>query len=99
MKLKEIAHSRTGDKGNSVNISVIPFNEKDFEFIGGVLTEEKVKDFFKDICKGKVTRYTLKGVKAYNFVLERALNKGVSVNPSVDKHGKSFGFALLEITL
>ncbi len=99
MILKEIAHSRTGDKGDKVNISIIPYDEKYFELIGEKLTQEIVKEFFKEICKGEVVRYKLDGVKAYNYVLHKALNGGVSVNLSVDKHGKSLGMALLEITI
>lgn len=99
MILKDIAHSRTGDKGDIVNISIIPYDERDFELIGEKLTEEKVKEFFKEICMGEVVRYKLNGVKAYNFVLDKALNGGVSVNLSVDRHGKSLGAALLEIRI
>ncbi len=99
MKLKEIAHSRTGDKGDKINISIIPYDEKDFKLIGDKLTEERVKEFFKDICRGEVVRYELRGIKSYNYVLDKSLNGGVSVNHSIDRHGKSLGFALLEINL
>jgi len=99
MILKEIAHSRTGDKGDKVNISIIPYDEKDFELIGDKLTQERVKNFFNEICKGEVKRYEIAGIKAYNYVLDKALNGGVSINSSIDRHGKSLGFALLEIDI
>ncbi|MCU9808827.1 hypothetical protein LEQ06_12050 [Paraclostridium sp. AKS46] len=99
MILKEIAHSRTGDKGDKVNISIIPYDEKDFKLIGDKLTEERVKQFFNEICKGDVKRYELSGIKAYNYVLDKMLNGGVSINQSLDRHGKSLGSALLEINI
>ena len=52
MKLREIAHSRTGDKGNISNVSVIAYDEKDFAMIKEKVTEEIVKEWFKDIVKG-----------------------------------------------
>ena len=52
MKLREIAHSRTGDKGDISNISVIPYDEADYEFLKEQLTEEVVKEYFKEICTG-----------------------------------------------
>lgn len=69
MKLREIAHSRTGDKGDISNISVIPYDEADYEFLKKQLTEEVVKEYFKEICKGEVVRYELDGLHALNFVL------------------------------
>lgn len=56
MKLKEICHSRTGDKGDISNVSLIPWNESDYELIKEKVTAEKVKDYFSEICHGKVTR-------------------------------------------
>ena len=50
MKLKDIAHIRTGDKGNNCNICVIPYDEKDYDYLKAVLTAEKVKDYYSDIC-------------------------------------------------
>lgn len=57
MKLREIAHSRTGDKGNISVISVIAYEEKDYPFLEKYVTVEKVKEYLSDIVHGKVTRY------------------------------------------
>ena len=69
MKLKEICHSRTGDKGDISNVSLIPWNESDYELIKEKVTAEKVKDYFSEICHGKVTRYEVDGICALNFEL------------------------------
>ena len=97
MKLKEIAHARTGDKGEISNISLIPYDEKDFAYIKEHVTAEKVKAYFKEICKGEVVRYELEGVKAFNFVLDKTLGGGVTRSLALDKHGKTLGMALLEM--
>ena len=59
MKLKEIAHSRTGDKGNISVISVIAYDEKDYEYIKKNVTSTKLKEYFKDIVHGTITRYEI----------------------------------------
>lgn len=99
MKLKEIAHIRTGDKGNMANIAVIPYAEKDYLLLKNFLTEGRVKDFFSDISLGKVSRYELDNISALNFVLEDSLGGGVTRSLAIDKHGKSLGMALLEIEI
>lgn len=68
MKLKEIAHSRTGDKGDIANISLIPYREEDYPMLREKVTAEVVKQWFSDVCKGKVTRYEVPGICALNFV-------------------------------
>ena len=99
MKLREIAHSRTGDKGNISVISVIAYRPEDFDFIKERVTEEAVAGYFKEIVHGKVTRYELPNIYALNFVMEDALGGGVTRSLSVDMHGKTLGFALLEMEL
>ena len=73
MKLKEIAHARTGDKGEISNISVIPYDENDYEMLKEKVTEARVAEYFHEICHGKVTRYELDGIHALNFVLDKTL--------------------------
>ena len=99
MKLKEIAHARTGDKGEISNISVIPYNEKDYGLIKEKVTEEKVAEYFREICHGKVTRYELDGICAQNFVMDQTLGGGVTRSLALDKHGKTLGMALLEMEI
>src|SRR5699024_6557175 len=99
MKLKEIAHIRTGDKGDISNIAVIVYDKKDYKLLKRFLTADKVKKFFSEICLGKVTRYDLDNIYAFNFVMEKSLSGGVTKSLAIDKHGKSLGMALLEIEI
>ena len=99
MKLKDIAHSRTGDKGNMCNIAVIPYDEKDYPILKEFLTEKKVEEYFSETCLGGVKRYELDNICAFNFVLEESLGGGVTRSLAVDKHGKAMGMALLEMEI
>jgi len=99
MKLLDIAHSRTGDKGNISNISLIVYDEKDYPLIKEKVTAEKVKEYFSDIIKGEVIRYELDNLWALNFVMYDALGGGVTRSLAIDKHGKSLSSALLEMEL
>ncbi|AVQ26977.1 MULTISPECIES: hypothetical protein [Fusobacterium] len=99
MKLLDIAHSRTGDKGNISNISLIVYDEKDYELIREKVTAEKVKEYFKDIVHGEVVRYEIPNLGALNFVMDEALGGGVTRSLALDKHGKSLSSALLEMEI
>lgn len=99
MKLREIAHSRTGDKGNISVISLIAYRPEDFERLKAGATEEKVAAYFQEIVHGKITRYELPNLYALNFVLENALGGGVTRSLALDMHGKTLGYALLEMEI
>ena len=99
MKLKEIAHSRTGDKGNISIVSVIVYKDSDYELIKEKVTVERLKDYFKEIVNGKITRYEIDSISALNFVMEDALGGGVTRSLAIDMHGKSLGSALLEMEI
>jgi hypothetical protein len=99
VKLRDIAHTRAGDKGNLINISVIPYKESDYEFLKKQLTTDKVKHFFLDMCKGNVTRYEVDGLSTLNFVLEHMLDGGSSRNLGLDVLGRSTAQAILEIEI
>ena len=94
---EEIAHARTGDKGEISNISVIPYDENNYEMLKEKVTEARVAEYFREICHGKVTRYELDGIHALNFVLDKTLGGGVTRSLALDKHGKTLGMALLEM--
>jgi hypothetical protein len=98
-KLREIAHSRTGDKGNTSNISVIAYNEKDFELLKAQVTCERVKALFAGVVEGEVVRYELPNIAALNFVMTNALGGGVTRSLALDAHGKSLSSALLEMEI
>jgi hypothetical protein len=99
MKLGEIAHSRTGDKGNTSNISVIAYDERNYPLIERFITAERVKAHFSEIVRGDVLRYELPQLGALNFVLKGALGGGVTRSLALDAHGKSLSSALLDLDL
>ncbi|WP_425234910.1 AtuA-related protein [Ulvibacterium sp.] len=99
MKLWEIAHSRSGDKGNISNISLIVFNKSDYGLIKEKVTEERVKQWLGNKIKGNVERYELPQLGALNFVLFNALDGGVTSSTSLDKHGKSLSSFFLQMTI
>ena len=99
IKLKDIAHGRSGDKGDAANIGIIAYEEKGYNIIEKHLTAEKVKEHFKGICKGKVERYELPYIKALNFVLHNTLGGGGTVSLKHDAQGKTLAAALLRMEL
>ncbi len=99
MKLRAIAHSRTGDKGNTSNISVIAYEAKHYPFLREQVTAERVKAVLAGVARGAVTRYEMPNVGALNFVIEGALGGGVTRSLALDAHGKSLSSALLDLDL
>lgn len=99
MKLKEIAHGRTGDKGDISNISVIAYKDDDYDLLKERVTAQKVKEYFSEICKGEVIRYQIDSICALNFVLEKTLGGGVTRSLAQDKHGKALVMALMEMDI
>jgi len=99
MKLREVAHSRTGDKGNTSNISVIAYKPEDYDFIKQHVTAERVKEYFSEIVQGEVIRYELPNVGALNFVMYQALGGGVTRTLALDIHGKSLSSAMMNLEI
>ncbi|MDR1701969.1 MAG: hypothetical protein LBR56_04270 [Sporomusaceae bacterium] len=99
MKLWEIAHSRTGDKGNISNLSLIAYDPKDYALLAEKVTAAKVKEWFKDIVKGEVIRYELPQLGTMNFVMHSALGGGVTRSLSQDMHGKGLSSYLLDMEI
>jgi hypothetical protein len=99
VRLRDIAHARTGDKGDTCNISVIAFDERDYPRIERLVTAERVKAHFAGVVQGDVVRYELPQLGALNFVMTRALGGGVTRSLALDAHGKSLGSALLALDL
>lgn len=98
-KLADIAHSRAGDKGNTLVLSLFPFEEKDYPLLVEKITAEKVREFLSHQLKGKVTRHEIPGLHALLFTCENALEGGVTTSLAMDAHGKSLSYALLEIPI
>lgn len=99
MKLRELAHARSGDKGDVSNISVIAYEATGYERVRAVLTPERVKRHLGGIVRGEVRRYDLPGLLALNFVLNGALGGGVTRSLALDAHGKCLSGLLLELDL
>ena len=99
MKLREIAHGRTGDKGNTCNISVIAFDRRDFPHLQRAVTAVRVREFFDGIVLGEIVRYELPQLGALNFVMTRALGGGVTRSLALDPHGKSLSSALMNLEI
>jgi hypothetical protein len=99
MKLRELAHSRTGDKGNTSNISVIAFDAKHFPLLEQQVTAERVKAHFAGVVEGEVVRYELPNIAALNFVMDKTLGGGVTRSLALDAHGKALSSALLDLEI
>jgi hypothetical protein len=97
--LREIAHARTGDKGDTSNISLIAFDAAHYPLLRRWVTAERVKVHFSEIVHGEVVRYELPKLGALNFVLDRALGGGVTRSLALDAHGKSLSSALLSMEI
>jgi hypothetical protein len=99
MLLREIAHSRAGDKGNRSTISVVAYDLKDFPAIEKSLTAERVRAYYAGIVKGKVERFVVPQLGALNFVLHDALGGGVTRSLALDAHGKCLSSAILAMSI
>lgn len=97
--LYEIAHSRAGDKGDTLILSLVPFREEDYALLRQLITPELVKAHFSGIVEGEVRRFELPNISAFNFVLERALAGGVTKSLSLDPHGKALSYHLLDLRI
>ncbi|HEV8553381.1 MAG TPA: hypothetical protein VGR65_08365 [Casimicrobiaceae bacterium] len=84
-----VAHSRTGDKGNTQTMSLIPYRAEDYELLARQVTPPIVAAHFGHLVHGAVTRFDLPRLHAFNFVLEEALQGGVNDSLAIDTHGKS----------
>lgn len=98
MKLHDLAHGRTGDKGDTSNISVIAYHARDFDRLLRDVTAERVADYLNQPASA-VTRYVLPQLCAMNFVIKGALRGGVTRSLSLDAHGKCLSSILLNMPL
>lgn len=93
--LSELAHTRSGDKGDTANIGVIAWRESDYPILVREVTAGRVKEFFGELVKGEVERFELPNLGALNFLLHEALGGGGTVSLRLDAQGKTLGAALL----
>lgn len=99
MLLGEVAHVRSGDKGDILNMSVTPLDPTDWPWLQKTVTAERVRGLYGAVLSGEVQRYELPGIPAFNFVLTGTLEGGVSASLGIDPHGKAWGALLLDLDL
>lgn len=97
--LHELAHGRTGDKGNRLNISVIAYAPSAWPHLVKQITEERVLALFRHRGATRVVRHVLENLQAMNFVIDEVLEGGVNSALSLDAHGKGHSFRLLTLTV
>jgi hypothetical protein len=97
--LGTIAHTRSGDKGDTSNIGVIAFRPEHYPILLREVTPERVKDHFGDLVKGEVERFELPNLGAINLLLHEALGGGGTVSLRVDAQGKTYGAGLLRMEI
>jgi len=99
VRLEDIAHARSGDKGDGSNVGIIAYTEAGFRLLQRELTTARVKHHFSSICKGGVDRFEVPNLKAINFILHDSLGGGGSESVKTDAQGKTHGQALLRMEL
>ena len=97
--LSQIAHTRSGDKGDMVNIGVIAWRAADYPALVREVTARRVLEFFEDRIAGPVERFEAPNLGALNFLLHGALGGGGTVSLRIDSQGKTFGAALLRMEI
>ena len=99
IQLREIAHARSGDKGDNANIGLIALKPEHYPVLVREVTAERVKQHFAGLCVGEVERYELPNLQALNFVLHAALDGGGTLSLRTDSQGKTYGAALLRMEI
>jgi hypothetical protein len=99
IRLGELAHTRSGDKGDRSNIGVVANDPAVYAWLEAYLTEDAVREFLSPMGVGTVKRYRLPGLLAFNFVVDRALAGGASRSLRIDTQGKALGTVLMELMM
>ena len=99
IQLVDLAHARSGDKGDTANVGVICYREEDYPLVVDQLTADRVKAHFGALVQGEVERFELPNLAALNFLLHGALDGGGTVSLMTDAQGKVFSTALLRMEL
>jgi hypothetical protein len=97
--LARVAHTRSGDKGDTCNIGVIAYDEAHYSALLREVTSERVKRHFGELVQGPVERFELPNLGALNFLLHQSLGGGGTVSLRTDAQGKTFGPALLSLEI
>jgi hypothetical protein len=97
--LHQVAHARSGDKGDISNIVVIPYRDEDYDALVEMVTADRVKAHFGELATGDVERYPVENHSLINFVIHGALDGGASVSLRLDELGKSLSYHMLRFPL
>ncbi|MEO8028054.1 MAG: hypothetical protein ABI823_16335 [Bryobacteraceae bacterium] len=99
VQLVDIAHARSGDKGDTANVGLIAKDPKHYPGLVREVTADRVKQHFAEICKGKVERFELPNLGALNFLLHESLDGGGTMSLKADPQGKTYSAALLRMEI
>ncbi len=99
IRLIDIAHARSGDKGDTVNIGLIARQERFYPILVREATPDRVKAHFGELCRAAVERYELPNLGALNFLLHESLGGGGTLSLRTDAQGKTFSAALLRMEI
>lgn len=99
IRLLDIAHARSGDKGDTANVGVIALDPRWYEVLEQFVTRKKVADHFRGMIDGDVERYELPNLNALNFLLHGALDGGGTLSLKTDAQGKVYSTALLRMVI
>lgn len=99
MKLYELAHCRTGDKGNTLTMSLIAYDQHHYDTLVEKVTVDVVKEHLKGIVLGDIERFEIESLGALQFVCHEALDTGVTTSLTMDTHGKSLSYSILELEI
>ncbi|MCD4750504.1 MAG: hypothetical protein K8R59_14130 [Thermoanaerobaculales bacterium] len=97
--LAEIAHARSGDKGDGSNVGLIAYSSRGYEILCSEVTAERVKEHFSSICRGKVIRYEVPNLLALNFILHDSLGGGGTESVITDAQGKTHAQGMLQMEI
>jgi hypothetical protein len=97
VQLLQLAHARSGDKGDTANVGIIAYKEEYYPFLQEILTPARVKKHFSGICKGEVERFELPNLWALNFLLHQSLGGGGTQTLRHDAQGKTLSTAFLRM--
>jgi hypothetical protein len=99
VQLTELAHARSGDKGDTANVGLIALRDEFYPILVREVTAERVKQHFRGICHGEVERFELPNLGALNFLLHESLGGGGTLSLMTDAQGKTFSTALLRMEI
>jgi hypothetical protein len=99
VKLLQIAHARSGDKGDTANVGLIALQPNYYPLLVAQVTVDRVKKHFEGICLGAVERFELPNLGALNFLLHESLDGGGTLSLKTDAQGKTYSAALLRMEI